>query len=501
MEKSVKDTAGEPMTGRSFARNTVYNLIGQGAPLLVAVFAIPILLKGLGTDRFGILTLSWMFIGYFSIFDLGLGRALTQLVAERIGTEREGDVPTLFWTAHTIMLMLGTVGAIIAGAISSPLVHSVLKVPPQIIDEAVYSFYILSALIPVVILTAGFRGVLEAYHHFGLINAVRVPMGVFTFGGPLIVLPWSNHLGPAIFSLAVVRVCVMYAYYRCCMKVLPSLSERITIEKDYVRPLLGFGGWMTVSNVISPIMVSMDRFVIGAVLSTTAVAYYATPYELVTKLLIIPSALVCILFPAFATTYQTNPEKALHYYSRSIKCIFLILLPFVLAFVIFAREGLSLWVGSEFALHSFRVLQWLAIGVLINSVALVPFSFVQGIGRPDLTSKLHLLELPLYLVILGVLLKEKGIVGAAVAWSVRVTIDGVALLLIVNKIGQTRSALKFTAFMAIFIVLLFLGFNLSNIVYKLLFFSGYMFTAISVALYSFLGERRSKLLETRCLSR
>ena len=71
--------------GRLLARNTVWNLGGQVAPLVVAIFAIPPLIKGLGTDRFGVLTLAWVVIGYFSLFDLGLGRALTKLVAGQEG--------------------------------------------------------------------------------------------------------------------------------------------------------------------------------------------------------------------------------------------------------------------------------------------------------------------------------------------------------------------------------------------------------------------------------
>ena len=86
-------------SGQLLARNTIYSLIGQGAPLLVAVFAIPQLIKGLGTDRFGILTLAWMVLSYFSLFDLGLGRALTQLVAEKLGKESgEEEIPNLAGT-------------------------------------------------------------------------------------------------------------------------------------------------------------------------------------------------------------------------------------------------------------------------------------------------------------------------------------------------------------------------------------------------------------------
>jgi len=48
---------------------------------------------------------------------------------------------------------------------------------------------------------------------------------------------------------------------------------------------------------------------------------------------------------------------------------------------------------------------------------------VQGYGRPDIAAKFHLLELPFYLITLSLALRWYGIVGAAVAWTLRVTLD------------------------------------------------------------------------------
>ncbi|MEO6877016.1 MAG: flippase, partial [Gemmatimonadaceae bacterium] len=94
-------------SGRSLARNSVLNLVGQIGPLIVAVFSVPILVRGLGVDRFGILTLAWAAIGYFSLFDLGLGRALTQGASAAIGAGRSEDLPILTITALSAMVLLG----------------------------------------------------------------------------------------------------------------------------------------------------------------------------------------------------------------------------------------------------------------------------------------------------------------------------------------------------------------------------------------------------------
>ena len=96
------------ITSRALARNTALNVVGQVVPMLAAVIAIPILIDHLGASRFGVLTLAWAAIGYFNLFDLGLGRALTQIVAARLaGTGPRGELTTVAWTALSLMLLLG----------------------------------------------------------------------------------------------------------------------------------------------------------------------------------------------------------------------------------------------------------------------------------------------------------------------------------------------------------------------------------------------------------
>src|SRR5216110_919616 len=109
-----KGRNGHLTSGRLLARNTIWNLLGSGAPMLVAVVCIPILIRGLGKERFGVLTLAWALIGYASLFDLGVGRALTQLVARKLGAGEDHEVPTLVWTSMVLMLLLGLVGTFVA---------------------------------------------------------------------------------------------------------------------------------------------------------------------------------------------------------------------------------------------------------------------------------------------------------------------------------------------------------------------------------------------------
>jgi len=154
----------------------------------------------------------------------------------------------------------------------------------------------------------------------------------------------------------------------------------------------------------------------------------------VTRLLLIPAGLAAVLFPAFAATVEGGSDRAALLFSRGLKYTFIALFPAVLLVVAFAKEGLGVWLGLTFAGHSTHVLQLLAIGVLINSVAQIAFALVQGLGRADLTAKLHLLEVPVYTVMLLALVVSKGIDGAAAAWLLRVAVDMLLLLLISGRL-------------------------------------------------------------------
>src|SRR6266571_2915663 len=135
MTETAKNHNGHLTSGRLLARNAVWNLLGNGAPMIVAVACIPILIRGLGEARFGVLTLAWALIGYASLFDLGLGRALTQLVAKKLGAGEEGEISSVAWTSILLMMLLGCVGTAAILLISPWLAGRGLNVPAALQAE------------------------------------------------------------------------------------------------------------------------------------------------------------------------------------------------------------------------------------------------------------------------------------------------------------------------------------------------------------------------------
>ena len=412
--------------GRLLARNTVINVAGQLIVLLLAFLAVPLLIDRLGTARFGVLALAWVLIGYVGLLDLGLGRALTALASNRLGTGRPLEVRPLFWTATGLMVAGGMVSGIVLAGISPWLVGSVLNVPERFEHETLVSFYLLSLSLPVVIGSLGLKGILEAHQRFDLVNAIQVPMSALAYIGPVLVLQFTSGLPAVVAMVVLTRFLGFGLNLVFALRAVPTLRGEARMKMWAVRELLGFGGWVTVSNIVAPIMQHLDRLFVGALVSVSAVTYYATPYEVVRRMWIVSFSVASVLFPAFALTRVNEPQRTARLFGVGNRAIFFVMFPVALIVVTLSQEVLSLWLGADFAAKSEVVMQLLAVGVFANALAQVPFGLIQS-GRPDLTVAVSVAELPIFLGAFVALTNAFGIEGAAIAWTGRQIVDAVAL--------------------------------------------------------------------------
>ena len=398
-------------------KNTAFNLVGFGAPLVVAIVTIPLLLSGLGDEKFGLLALLWSVVSYASVLDLGLGRAVTLRLAAPgvlIDDLRFADI------AGTGLLALSALGiglAALLAAISRPTVDLVGGADP---DEIVAAAYAMAAALPFILAASGLRGILEARHAFATINLIRGPLGVFTFLGPLLVL---YAAGPRIdliaWCLTAGRVAAAIAY------AVSALGRRRVLYRfnwPELRALARMGGWLSLANAVGLLMGYADRFVIAGALSVAAVAYYATPQELVTKLWIIPSSLTAVLFPALVANLH-QPAEIRRLLLASMKLLSVCLFPICAILAFAAHPILALWINPEFAAKSAGVLSVLSLGVFVNSLAHVPSTFLQAAGRAKLVAIIQLLETPVYLAALWFVTVRFGIIGTALVWLTRMVID------------------------------------------------------------------------------
>lgn len=408
-------------------RNSGWNLAGQSVPMVSALVAIPILIHRLGDSRFGFLSIAWMLAGYFSLLDLGIGRALTHGISKRLAHDMSVDTADLAWTGLTALGAFGAVGALVIALASHWVVYSVITINGALRPEAWRALLLLAAVVPLVVVSAGLRGILEAHRDFRSINLLQMPLGSLLFLAPLAVIQFSQTLPAVILSLLVVRLAGTTAFFCMCLRRIPGFL-RFRVSRTTLKELLSFGGWMTVTNIVSPLMVNMDRLFIGSRLTVAAVTYYVTPFEIISKLLLISGAIANASFPEFTRLARRGENHVTRpYLLRTVGLTLVLVAPAALLAAVFAPDILRLWVSNELAARSSGVMRLLAVGMIVNGSCSIPFVYIQGTGRSDVTAKFHIIELVLYVPALLFAISRLGLIGVAVAWVLRVLLDALFL--------------------------------------------------------------------------
>jgi O-antigen/teichoic acid export membrane protein len=409
----------------SIKRNTLINLAGATAPTLISLMIVPLYLRLIGEARFGVLVLVWLVVGYFEFFDFGIGKATSNHMA------RLRDGPTsareaAFWTGALINGMLGLVGGLVllVGGHYGLTGHFGDKLSGQLTEEIRTALPWMALAVPVGTVSAIGIAALEARERFLALNTLQVLVTALIQLSPLLVAWWR---GPALDGLiaatVIIRIAANLPIFLACRRYVP-LRARPRFCKSLAAPLFRYGGWVTVTAVIGPILVSVDRLLIGSQIGLSAVAHYTVPYNLVTKLQILPASLLRTLFPRFSVLEW---EECVPIARQAVFALAAITLPFTVVAIILMKPFLIVWIGAEFAEVSAPVGEVLLIGLWINSLAWVPAVMLQGQGRPAIVAKLHALELIPYVVILWIGVTWAGLPGAAWAWALRVAIDALLM--------------------------------------------------------------------------
>jgi O-antigen/teichoic acid export membrane protein len=405
------------------ARHTIYNLAGSIAPMFVSVVTVPLYLHLVGDTRYGVLAIVWLFLGYFGLFDPGLSRAATYHIA-RLHDAPARDRGDVFWTALAVNTGFGLLGGLVLYAIARPLFLHTFKMPPPMRAEVLACLPWLAASVPVSIISGVLTSVLQAREWFGVSNAIGIGNSILSQIVPLAV---AYFHGPDLLWLipAILLTRVFGAVPACwaVARALP-LGAGGGFNRQLLKPLFAYGGWITASNLLAPILVTADRMLIGSVLSAQAVAFYTVPYNLVTRLSVLPGALSTSLFPKLSRQNATESRAAAH---EAVIALAAVTTPLIVAGILALPIFMRLWVGAGFALQAAPVGIIFMVGVWVNGLAYIPYGLLQASNRPNVTAKFHALELLPFLGLLWFGLHQFGLIGAAWAWTLRVAADAALL--------------------------------------------------------------------------
>ena len=449
----------------SIRKHTAINITGSVIPIFVMLITVPLYLKILGDIRYGVLALVWLMLGYFSVLDIGLGKATANLIA-RLEADSANERSKAFWTALLLNFVLGLIGAIVLWYIGEYLILNVLKIPEEFQQEILLSLPWLVATLPLILISSVLNGALEGRKQFLILNILQVTDNILFQVLPLIAIYFKGSSLAVVIPIAVLsRTLMNVPKFITCYICVP-FSIRPLFSQYFVRSLFSFGGWVAITNIVGTLVDTIDRFLIGVVLGAQAVTYYVIPMQLVSKIKIIPGSFSRALFPRFSAEATETVDNLAF---EAIKVLIVVMTILIISGLLLLRPFMELWVGEEFARIAAPIGEILLFGVWLNSLAHIPYFLLQGKRRPDVVAKIQLLEFVPFLFVIWFGMQRWGIYGAVVAWTARIIFEAIFLFWL-SGIG--RKVLSPIIGIGSLIVLLILSINnidIQSLVWRFVF--------------------------------
>ena len=403
----------------SVRKHALVNVTGALIPVAVSLMTVPAYLHRIGEARYGVLAIAWLLLSYFGLFDLGLGRATSQRIAFLVAASAQERAATL-WSSLIVNLALGLLGGVLLWPVADYCFTHFFQVDAGLRVETRSGLPWLMLAVPVATTTAVLGGALEGRLRFLEINIVWVLGSAVVQCLPLVVAYWHGpDMGWLLPTVVLSRLLSAAAlYWRCHIHLLRGHSA--AVSRTEVARLLRFGGWVTGSSVIAPLMAMLDRLLIGAKLGVQAVTYYTVPFQLAERSGILPAALVSAVFPRLAGQDAAGAMTLALLSTRALAATFT---PPMLVGVLLVEPFLRWWLSPEIASHAALTGEILIIGFWVSAFARVPYAQLQAQGRPDLVAKCQWAQLIPYIAILYLGLRYGGLPGAAIAFSVKSLAD------------------------------------------------------------------------------
>lgn len=414
--------------------NIISNFLSRIWLALISLISIPYIITHLGANAYAVLSLSLVIVGYFALLDLGLGRGIVKFIAEYNAIDEKEKIRKLIGTSIVFYGIMGFIGAIILAALTNLLTTKVLKIPIELQDTSKIVFYLTSLALLFRIPQILFTSISTGYQKIHFLNIVNVIVSTLK----ILITVSLLYLGFFLVSIVIANLCLGIVQLVCLIwlskKLLPHKAFYPRFDIHIAKQIFRFSLNAFIADFMGVIIVHLDKFLIGVFLPIANMAYYTVAFELASRIWEVPTNITSAAYPAFSEAHANGEkDRMVQLYIKISKFIMIGTAYIAIIIILFAKEILTYWINEDFATKGATTLRILGVGVLISSSAWAALTVANGVGRPDIPAKVHLIMAPLNVILCLILIPRYGINGAAMAWLLQHMLDIFLMIPWVNK--------------------------------------------------------------------
>ena len=302
-------TRGRGTVGGRSAANALWNVLPLAWAAVLGLVTIPVVVRHIGVDHFGLFGLFALLLAPLSLANLGFGDATIKFVAEHAHT---GDYHTCGLFVRTTLLLNLAMGVVCGGSIATIgpfLATRMFHIPiadRQLVDDCLVLVGMTWAIYQI---SGVFMGVPPAMQAFRLVAVIQVvnssvlaaaSIGAVRAGFGLYGYTAAN-LFAAAFGLVV--------WYIASRRLIPGESFVPRLDTMAWKKSLGFGLWRTTAQLGGLAANQGERFLLGAFLSPQALGFYNLAASLQQRVYMVAFKMSEVLFPLFSTIQSESKER------------------------------------------------------------------------------------------------------------------------------------------------------------------------------------------------
>lgn len=402
--------------GERTVNNALFNAGSSMLPLLLSFIFWPYIVSELGDSSYGVFALVGTVIGYFALLDLGLGNAVVKYVAEYAGQQDDNRIKEVIGSALLIFLLAGLIGALLILAIARVLAARLMKIPPELIDTAYFSFCAASVGFFATILMTLLTSIINGLNRYDISGITMAVMGIVTTIGAVLLLRTGLGLLSLVWLNVTIPLSAAFFYFIVIRRLLPGVPICLLYKPAIIKRLLHFGMYAMLSRLTDVISRQINLLIIGAILGVASVTYYIIPFTILSRLTNLLGRIGMVIFPAISELQGRQQHDTIcDLYLTSSRIILSFATAFTIPMLIFGIRFLHLWMGPEFAEQGGVAMLFITIGVFLSQCTNVPTFVVNGLGQPKVSGMAAIASALIFLALMIPGAIYGGIVGVAAA--------------------------------------------------------------------------------------
>jgi O-antigen/teichoic acid export membrane protein len=412
LNRQTKSTFG-------FKLDLAANFAGVGWSALMQIACVPLYLKFLGIEAYGLVGFYLMLQAILQVLDFGLTPTMNREMARySVQPEKAAEARDLVRTLEAGYWVIGiAIGAVILAAAPVIATHWI-KAGSIPVRDVQHTLMLMGVLAVFQWPVSFYQGGLMGLGRQVLFNGLNIFFSTLSNAGSVLVLwlisPTIESFFLWLTAVSAVKAVLLTALF---WKSLPAANRPSRFDFARVRSVGRFAAGMSGITVCTLILTQSDKVIVSKLFSLKVFGYYSLASMFGTGLSMIVASVFNTIFPRFSALAAGNESELRNLYYRCTQLMAVLILPLAVVLALFSTEILQLWArNAEVARSAGPIMAFLVIGSALNGLMNLPYALQLAYGWTSIGLRIAIFLLIVSVPAVWVMARYYGVVGAACVW-------------------------------------------------------------------------------------